>query len=245
MISALRDYDPEQVILFGSRARGDADEYSDLDVAIIKETDERFMDRLGTVYDLLPAVGAMDVLVYTPAEFAEMKARGNPFIEEIMAHGLVIYERGADEATLPRTAQEEEAEYTVRRQPMAEAKRWLAQSQYELNVARHSSEGGFYAAACFYAHQAAEKALKAYLYATGERHVAGHSVHELAQHCATENEAFREILPRIKIQTRYPNALPGGVPAESFDQEDADFALAQAAEALHTARAEIKALFDN
>jgi predicted nucleotidyltransferase len=47
LISALRDYDPEQVILFGSRARGDADEHSDLDVAIIKETDERFMDRPG------------------------------------------------------------------------------------------------------------------------------------------------------------------------------------------------------
>jgi len=251
LISALRDYDPEQVILFGSHAHGNADEYSDLDVAIIKETDERFMDRLGTVYDLLPAVGAMDVLVYTPAEFVEMKARGNRFIEEIMAHGLVIYERGADEATLPRTVQEEEGEYEARREPTAEAERWLAQSQYELNVARHSSEGGFYAAACFYTHQAAEKALKAYLCATGERRVTGHSVHELAQQCAAENEAFREILPRIKkldrfyIQTRHPNALPGGVPAEPFDQEDADLALARAAEALHTARAEIKALFEH
>jgi HEPN domain-containing protein/predicted nucleotidyltransferase len=251
LISALKAYNPEQVILFGSHARGNADEYSDLDVAIIKETDQRFMDRLGTVYDLLPAVGAMDVLVYTPAEFAEMKARGNPFIEEIMAHGVVLYERGVDETTLPRTAQGEGAEYAVRRGPVAEAERWLAQSQYELNVARHSSEGGFYAATCFYTHQAAEKALKAYLYATGERRVTGHSVHELVQQCAIQNEAFREILPRISkldrfyIQTRYPNALPGGVPAESFDQEDADFALAGAAEALHTARAEIEALSDN
>ena len=79
----------------------------------------------------------------------------------------------------------------------------------------------------------------------------GHSVHELAQQCTAQNEAFREILSRIRkldrfyIQTRYPNALPGGVPAESFDQEDADSALAGAAEALHTARVEIKALFEH
>lgn len=78
LISALEAYDPERIILFGSHARGDADEHSDLDVAIIKETDERFLDRLGTVFDLLPPIGAVDVLVYTPTEFAEMQARGNP-----------------------------------------------------------------------------------------------------------------------------------------------------------------------
>lgn len=251
LISALRAYDPERIILFGSHARGDADEYSDLDIAIIKETDERFLDRLGRVFELLPPIGAVDVLVYTPAEFAAMQARGNPFIEEIVNHGLVIYERGTDETTLPRAIREPGAEYQVKRDPLAEAERWLAQAQYELDVARHSSEGGFCAAACFYAQQAAEKALKAYLYARGERRVMGHSVDELAQRCATENDSFREILPRIKkldrfyVQTRYPNGLPGGVPAESFDREDADFALARAAEALQTARTEIKALLEN
>ena len=70
LISAPRAYDPEQIILFGSHARGDTGEYSDLDIAIIKETDERFLDRLETVCDLLPPVGAVDVLVYKPVEFA-------------------------------------------------------------------------------------------------------------------------------------------------------------------------------
>lgn len=251
LISALRAYDPKQVILFGSHAHSAADGYSDLDIAIIKETDERFLDRLGAVLDLLPPVGAVDVLVYTPAEFAEMQARGNPFIKEILAHGLVIYERNADESTLPRAVREEGAGCQVKRDPLAEAERWLAQAQYELNAAHHSSEGGFHAVACFYAQQAAKKALKAYLYATGERRVMGHSVHELAQRCALDNESLREILPRIKkldrfyIQTRYPNGLPGGVPAELFDQQDTDFALARAAEALQTVRLEIEALFEH
>jgi len=250
LVLALKAYNPERIILFGSGARGDTDEYSDLDIAIIKETDERFLDRLETVCDLLPPVGAVDVLVYTPVEFAEMQARGNPFIEEILTHGLLIYERGADETTLPRTIREQETEYQMKRDPLAEAERWLAQAQYELNAARHSAEGGFYAVACFYAQQAAEKALKAYLYTRGERRVVGHSVQEVAQRCAMDNESFREMLPRIKkldrfyIQTRYPNGLPGGVPAESFDQEDADLALTRTMETLRVVRTEIKALFE-
>lgn len=248
LISALKAYDPEQIILFGSHARGDADDCSDLDIVIIKETDERFLDRLEKAYDLLPLTVAVDVLVYTPDEFADMRARGNLFIEEILNHGLVIYERGAEEVSLPEAVQDEGTEYQVKRDPLDEAERWLAQAQYELDVAHHSSEGGFFAAACFHAQQAAEKVLKAYLYATGERHVKGHSVGELGQRCATASETFQVIPPQIRkldrfyIQTRYPNGLPGGVPAEFFDLQDAESALAWAGRALQAARAEIRAL---
>ena len=72
----------------------------------------------------------------------------------------------------------------------------------------------------------------------------------MAQRCAIDNESFREMLPRIKkldrfsIQTRYPNGLPGGVPAELFDQEDADLALTRTMETLRVVRTEIKALFE-
>jgi predicted nucleotidyltransferase len=81
IIALLEEYDPQRVILFGSWARGDEDEYSDLDLVIIKETQERFLDRLKRVYELVKPTFAMDVLVYTPQEFAEMQERNNPFIE--------------------------------------------------------------------------------------------------------------------------------------------------------------------
>jgi predicted nucleotidyltransferase len=93
IIASLEEYDPQRVILFGSWARGDEDEYSDLDLVIIKETQERFLDRLEKVYELVKPTFAMDVLVYTPQEFAEMQERENPFIEVVMKEGVVIYER--------------------------------------------------------------------------------------------------------------------------------------------------------
>ncbi|MBC8249510.1 MAG: nucleotidyltransferase domain-containing protein [Anaerolineales bacterium] len=93
IIASLEEYDPQRVILFGSWARGDEDEYSDLDLVIIKETQERFLDRLERVYDLVKPTFAMDVLVYTPQEFAEMQERNNYFTEMVLKEGVVIYER--------------------------------------------------------------------------------------------------------------------------------------------------------
>jgi len=93
IIASLKEYGPERVILFGSWARGNEDEYSDLDLVIIKETEERFLDRLERVYELVKPTFAMDVLVYTPQEFAEMRERDNPFIEIVLKEGVVIYER--------------------------------------------------------------------------------------------------------------------------------------------------------
>lgn len=52
------------VLLFGSLARGDFRDHSDIDLIVVKETEKRFLDRLDEFYD--DAREAMDVLVYTP-----------------------------------------------------------------------------------------------------------------------------------------------------------------------------------
>jgi predicted nucleotidyltransferase len=93
IIASLEEYDPQRVIVFGSWARGDEDEYSDLDLVIIKETQERFLDRLEKVYELVKPTFAMDVLVYTPQELQEMREGDNPFIEMVLREGVTIYER--------------------------------------------------------------------------------------------------------------------------------------------------------
>lgn len=56
---------------------------------------------------------------------------------------------------------------------MSEAERWLAQARRDLDDARYVAAGGRWNLACFLAQQAAEKALKAYLFARGAEAVWG------------------------------------------------------------------------
>lgn len=92
IVDCLKRYNPEQIIIFGSSARGDADEQSDVDVVVIKQTDKRFLDRLIEAARCLDNdLGKVDVFVYTREEFEEMRHRGNPFIEKVVTEGRVIY----------------------------------------------------------------------------------------------------------------------------------------------------------
>ena len=90
----IREYQPERVILFGSMASGQVNEWSDLDLVVIKETQCPFMGRLKEVALLCRARVGVDYLVYRPAEFQAMIAEGNPFVlKDILQRGKVLYER--------------------------------------------------------------------------------------------------------------------------------------------------------
>ena len=85
---------PKKVILFGTLARGQVHEWSDIDLIVIENTPLPFFQRLRKVRKLLrPKVG-IDVMVYTPEEFDQMCADRPFFREEIVAKGEVIYEHG-------------------------------------------------------------------------------------------------------------------------------------------------------
>ncbi|MBI2865054.1 MAG: HEPN domain-containing protein [Chloroflexi bacterium] len=109
---------------------------------------------------------------------------------------------------------------------VAEFKRWYAQAQHDLEAARSSSSSGSFEWACFQAQQAAEKALKSFLFLSGERAVIGHSVTNLVRECERIDPSFSTLqsareLDQYYIPTRYPNGLPGQIPHEYFSAEDA------------------------
>jgi len=129
--------------------------------------------------------------------------------------------------------------------PRAEAERWLAQARSDLDFARVGVREGFFAQACFHCQQAAEKALKALHYFGGARFVPGHSLVELLAPLAATDHSLMSLqeaarrLDQLYIPTRYPNGLPGGVPAEVFSREQAAEAIKQAAAFLERALATI------
>jgi len=113
--------------------------------------------------------------------------------------------------------------------------RWRRQADEDLLTARRLVELERYYAACFFAQQAAEKATKAVLYGRGAESVRGHSVAELWADVAGEDDALKAhqaaaaTLDTFYIPTRYPDALPSGVPADAYDVETAQRAVSLAA----------------
>ncbi len=67
--------------MFGSFAKGEIHEGSDIDLIVVGDFKERFFERVGKIIEItdLP----IEPLVYTKEEFEEMK-KTNPFIREVL-----------------------------------------------------------------------------------------------------------------------------------------------------------------
>lgn len=122
----------------------------------------------------------------------------------------------------------------MRKTPREEALRWLLQAQDEFNDAEFLRQRGRFYLALFHFQQAAEKALKAYLYlrVTDRQVFFTHSVDELLQMVQEIDTDFASLtqtrkLDQYYIPTRYPNGLPGGVPSRFYtDPKEAEEAMA-------------------
>ena len=85
-------FHPEKIVLFGSYASGDADADSDVDLLVIMETEARPAERSARIMRVCrPRYVAMDIIVRTPAEIADRLAAFDPFLEEVLDRGRVLY----------------------------------------------------------------------------------------------------------------------------------------------------------
>lgn len=87
-------FHPKRIMLFGSYARGDADEESDLDLFVEMETGRRPPERaieIASAFGLHP--WPMDIFVYTPEEVEQLREKSGTLLEEIEREGKVLYER--------------------------------------------------------------------------------------------------------------------------------------------------------
>lgn len=85
---------PEQVILFGSYAYGEPTPDSDVDLLIVMDTNDRpSKRRLAASRLFRERPFPMDIVVRTPEEVRQSSERVDPFINEILNRGKVLYER--------------------------------------------------------------------------------------------------------------------------------------------------------
>ncbi len=203
-------YEPERIIVFGSRATGNSGVESDIDLLVIKDTAQGPIDRRCEVERLLGDRGiALDLLVYTPREIWDLYLAGSPLIEAIVETGQVLYMRKITES-------------------------WQKNAEDEYQTASLLFDHRRYRASCYHSQQCVEKALKAPLLEKGHRPPRTHDLVELrtrVRHLSytiapsTDDAAFLNSIYR----GRYPSEeglLPAGEPTESHARRALDGARA-------------------
>ena len=88
------NYKPEKIYLFGSYANGTPTKDSDIDLFIVKETNERWIDRRVAVRrSIKNYISAMDIIVYTPKEIEEAMGYVVNIGKIAVNTGKLMYER--------------------------------------------------------------------------------------------------------------------------------------------------------
>ena len=104
LLEALKQADPYRIILFGSCAKGNTNENSDIDMVVILDNDDvakTYEDRINKklyINRLVRNINykiALDILVYSKEEYRRVKNCGNYFIDEIENTGKIIYEKAS------------------------------------------------------------------------------------------------------------------------------------------------------
>lgn len=113
---------------------------------------------------------------------------------------------------------------------------WFSQARRDLEQAVDSQQAGRHEWACFAAHQAAEKAVKALHLARGQE-AWGHTISKLLAELPVEVSEdliqSGQVLDNFYVPARYPNGHPEGAPFEHYG-------IRQSEEALNSARSIIE-----
>lgn len=99
MVQAIvEEVDPEQVILFGSRARGEEREDSDVDLVVVAaepfgKTRSRRLEAVRLCRTLARFVVLKDILVYSRYEAKRWRGSINHVLAQALREGRVLHER--------------------------------------------------------------------------------------------------------------------------------------------------------
>ena len=96
MVARLRDcYGAEAVILYGSRASGNARPDSDIDLMIIKDGISDYQEQVNKARSMLADLRDgfhLDIHIYTPEQVKRTLAKGDHFVQDIILKGKTLHE---------------------------------------------------------------------------------------------------------------------------------------------------------
>jgi predicted nucleotidyltransferase len=89
-----KQFDPNQIILFGSHAYGSAQPWSDVDLLVIMESDKHPVEISQEILKALPPfLFSVEIIVRSSETIKQRIELGDPFIREITERGKVLYAR--------------------------------------------------------------------------------------------------------------------------------------------------------
>lgn len=95
IITQLKNYQPEKIILYGSLARGEP--ANDIDLLVIKKTRKNYFSRLQEInqryLDRWQLDIPVDLTVYTPEEFDQAKREKRVFVDQVEKYGQTLYQK--------------------------------------------------------------------------------------------------------------------------------------------------------
>ncbi|MHB8618970.1 MAG: HEPN domain-containing protein [Chloroflexota bacterium] len=202
----VKQFDPLQVILFGSFARGDAQPHSDVDLLVVmRHVEDKLRIQSQIASALLDVPVGKDVIVTTPPEIQRRGDLIGTILRPALREGKVLFQQ-ANPPLVNAVSDSEKRE---------EAQRWLRYAADDLRFAemamRDTDTPPRYV--CFLSQQSAEKALKAILIVEYVEFPRTHNVEELLALVPQGWQAAMSDLPDLgalsswAVQARYPDSL--------------------------------------
>jgi len=212
---------PQHLIAFGSRVNGSAKPESDIDLIIVSDVFEGipFLERSRKFNEQVPWHLRVDAWCYTVKEFEQLR-RQVGVVADACREGLWLLKANF----LP----DEEVGSVMT--PEEQARKWIAQGDHDLNLARIAYANDSYEWAAAITQQAAEKFLKAlYIARFQKTPPRTHDLEALANALGAPPElaAIGRPLTEDYLRARYPD-IAGGIPHEIFDAATAKERITQA-----------------
>jgi HEPN domain-containing protein/predicted nucleotidyltransferase len=170
---------PWRIVLFGSRARGDAKEHSDYDVYVEVDPGTATLKQIHSdLYNLCAGTGThVDVKVHEPGTIERRRNDPGTIEWDVAREGRVLYAHPDASTSLTPTGRVREAR-DGDTQPAESLAEWLETARRDLRLCQRllQEPDGFWPDVCWYSHQTSEKHLKALLVS---HRVRPHRTHDL------------------------------------------------------------------